>query len=177
MTASGLQFPDNSILSGIIGTNYVARWATATQATSSNTNDTYCNLEVVMPPVTNTANKYLVMSEVHCDDTNNTTAGCGLSVWVEQSNGNGNSQWVAQQGQHCEYESAGQDHYFTMQTWIIDDPGSTHNSPVARVGDQRKYRIYGDANNNNIKFNTTNVGNRIGWTGYLLVVELDAGLF
>lgn len=177
LTGTGLQFPDSNILSGVIGTNYIARWANADQITSSNANDTNLNLEVVMPPVTNVNNKYLLMSEVHCNDNNSNSAGVGLSFWVEQSNGNGNTQWVTQQGYHCQYLSGGYDTYFTQQHWIIDDPGNTHNSPAARVGDQRKYRVYGDANNNNIRFCTTDVGARVGWAGYLLVVEIDAGCF
>lgn len=173
LSGTGLQFPDSSILSGVIGTNYIARWSTETQTSGSGSNDIYCNLEVVMPAPRSNNSKYLVMSEIHTDDTNSATAGCGLNIWVEN---NVSSYWVDQQGNHCDYFSGGGDTYFCMQTIIIDD-GTTADSPAISTGSTRKYRMYGDANSGNIWFCTQHVGGRIGHTGWLLVVELDGGLF
>ncbi len=173
ISGTGLTFPDNSVLSGIIGTNYIARWAVSSQTSGSGSNDIYCNLEVAMPAPRSNNSRYLLMTEVHCDDTNSDTAGVGLSFWVAN---NTSSYWVDQQGHHSEYFSGGADHYFTQQNVHIDD-GTTADSPNILTNSGRTYRVYGDANNSNIWFCTTHVGGRIGWTGYLLVVELDGGLF
>jgi len=173
MSGTGLTFPDSSVLSGIIGTNYIAKWATATQVTHGSSQDAYLNLEVVMPAPKTNNSKYLVMAEVHCDDTNSGGGGVGLSIWVDNT---ASSYWVNQQGTHADYYSGGADHYWTIQSMIMDD-GNVAQSPAINTSQRRKYRLYGDNHNGNMYFCTTNVGGRIGWTGYLFVCELDGGLF
>ena len=182
ISGTGLSFPGIlGELGGVIGPNYIARWArddgpvASSQQLSNN-----LGLEVIMPPVTNVNNKYLIIAEVHTDDTNSNTCGVGLDTWVGATppgGGTEDTQWIDRQGRHNTYISGGYNTYFIQHHWIIDDPGQTYNSPSAVVGQTRKYRVYGNAHNNNINFMNNNVSNHIGWNGYLCVIELDQSLF
>ena len=58
LKGTGLEFPNSDLLSGVIGPNYVARWAT----TSMGNNSDYLNLEVLMPGAASNNSKYLILS-------------------------------------------------------------------------------------------------------------------
>lgn len=134
--------------------------------------DFYLNMQVIMPAARDANSRFLIFAKCNVDDTNSSTFGFGLSIWVEQSNGNGNQQWVRRQGLHAEYFNTGADKYYNQHHMVLDVPGSTGSSPVLRANDQRRYRVYGMANNSNCTGNcgvnaTTNA------TGMLMVIEFD----
>ena len=176
ITGTNLLFPDGKTLEGHPGVEYVARMTYATTQLTVTGSNQYLNIEITMPPAKSSSSRYLLVAESKTDDTNSSTAGCGLSFWVETSGGGGpsNTYWVQRQGAHQTYFSYGADTYYVQNNWFIDT-GSTSTAILA--GQTRKYRLYGDANNGNIWFHTTNVGATLGWNGAMYVVELDGSLF
>lgn len=181
ITGTGLQFPNNDILSGVIGPNYVARWA----KTSMGNNGDFLGLEVTMPPAKSADSRYLIITEANADDSNQSNHGCGLRIWVQTQNGN--SYWVNRQGAHEEYQSGGDDKYVLVHNMIVDDGvnnDGNNNSTNTHIGDEsptiianetRKYRVYGNSNNGNTIWGQ-GVGRHTGWYGFLLVVELDGSI-
>lgn len=180
LKGTGLEFPNSDLLTGVIGPNYVARWATG----SMGSNNEFLNLEVQMPGSKSANSKYLIIAEANTDDTNQNSAGQGLRFWLETPNG---SYWVNRQGAHEEYTDQGGDKYCLIHNMIIDDgvAGTTNNNsngtncgaetqPIV-AGQTRKYRVYGHVNNNNINW-APGVGRTTGWKGYLCVIELDGSI-
>lgn len=181
LTGTGLQFPNSDLLTGVIGPNYVARWATS----SMGNNNDYLGLEVIMPAAKSANSRYLLIGEANCHTTNNSHTGAGLQFWVEKPNGQ--SFWVNRQGAHEEYNGGSGDPYYVLHNFIIDDgnSGTGNNNttgtntgagtPAIVAGETRKYRLYGRNNNSNVDWGT-GVGRQTGWRGYLCVVELDGSI-
>ena len=181
LTSTGLQFPNNDLLTGVIGPNYVARWAT----TSMGSNNDYLNLEVIMPAAKSANSRYLLIGEANAHTSPNGSTGCGLAFWLELQNGN--SYWVNRQGVHEEYGDGSYDPYYVVHNMIIDDGNNstgnddttgTHTGCDTRpivAGETRKYRMYGRCNNNNVDWGN-GVGKQQGWRGYLCVIELDGSI-
>ena len=184
LTADGILFPSGSeLVTG--GAPRSIRWSSTTSATqvAQAGGDVYHQIEVVMPPAVDSNSVYLVWAKSNFDDSNQGTRGIGLSIWVEQSNGNGNSQWVSRQGEHCHYISGSYDVYFNQHHTVLDmcggpasgGGGAYGNSPAVRAGDQRKYRLYNLQNNDNMIGNVNYVSYTEDASGMLIVVELDGG--
>ena len=181
LTGTGLQFPNNDLLTGVIGPNYVARWAT----TSMGSNNDWLNLEVIMPAAKSANSRYLIIGEANAHTSPNGSTGCGLAFWLELQNGN--SYWVNRQGVHEEYGDGSYDPYYVVHNMIIDDGNNstgnddstgTHTGCDTRpvvAGETRKYRMYGRNNNNNVDWGN-GVGKQQGWRGYLCVIELDGSI-
>ena len=184
LTADGIQFPSGSeLITG--GAPRAIRWTSSTSsgsAISQGAGDVYANLELVMPPAVDENSVYLIWAKQNFDDNNSNTRGIGLSIWVEQSNGNGNQQWVSRQGEHCHYINGGFDCYFHQIHTIIDmcggpasgGGGAYGNSPAVRAGDQRRYRLYNLQNNDNM-IGHAGVYQTQDAQGMLVVMELDGG--
>ena len=181
LKGTGLEFPNSDLLTGVIGPNYVARWATATQTY----NHDHLDLEVIMPGAKSNNSKYLIIAEASCHTSNNQSTGAGIRFWLELQNGN--SYWVNIQGAHEEYNDGSRDPYYVVHNMIIDDgdnSGGNNNTngthtgcdtrPVV-AGETRKYRMYGRNNNNNVDWGN-GVGRQTGWRGYLCVIELDGSI-
>jgi hypothetical protein len=184
LTADGILFPSGTeLITG--GAPRSIRWTSTTAATqiAASSGDTYMQLEVIMPPAVDSNSVYLVWAKSGFDDSNSDTRGIGLSIWVEQSNGNGNSQWVSRQGYHCQYTSGGRDYYMHQHHTILDmcggpasgGGGAYGSSPAVRAGDERKYRVYNLQNNSNMIGNCNYVSRQEDASGMLVVLELDGG--
>jgi len=181
LKGTGLEFPNSDLLTGVIGPNYVARWAT----TSMGNNSDYLGLEVTMPAAKSANSKYLIIGEANCHTTNSGATGAGLRFWMELQNGS--SYWVNRQGAHEEYTSGNGDPYYVLHNTMIDDgDNSTGNNNTTGThtgsetqpiiaGQTRKYRMYGHANNGNVDWGN-GVGKQQGWRGYLCVIELDGSI-
>lgn len=181
LKGTGLEFPNSDLLNGVIGPNYVARWAT----TSMGSNNDYLGLQVNMPAAKSANSRYLIIGEANCHTAPNGSTGCGLRFWVQKQNGN--SYWVNRQGGHEEYGDGSYDPYYVVHNMIIDDgnnstgnnnqtntnTGDDTNSIVS--GETRVYRMYGHSHNGNVDWGN-GVGRQTGWRGYLCVVELDGSI-
>lgn len=184
LTADGVQFPSGVELTKG-GAPRSIRWTSTTSATqvSQAAGDVYMGLEVIMPPAVDSNSVYLIWAKTNFDDSNQDTRGCGLSIWVEQDNGNGNSQWVGRQGYHASYTNGGRDYYMHQHYTILDmcggpasgGGGAWGSSPTVSAGAQRRYRVYNLQNNSNMISNVNYVTAQEDASGMLVVVELDGG--
>lgn len=138
--------------------------------------ETYLNLEVTMPAM-KAGSRYRIDGWSSTDDTNSSTYGVGVIIWV-RNNTTGGSYWVHKQSRHTIYESTGADHYFFPHvTYVTDGTEWEGWSSGLSAGTSYTFRLYGWANNGNAWFNTQNMSGRYGPAGGLYVYELDGALF
>lgn len=178
MTGTGLQLPSTLVQKA--GAVRAIRWTSTTSVGQVNNGwsaDTYLNMEVTMPPAKDSNSKYLIFCRTGTDDSNGSTSGFGLSVWVDQLGNGANTQWVRRQGYHADYWNVGEDKYFHTHHWVLDMPGETGNSPSVAAGHTRKYRVYGLANNSSIIANCNYVYLQEDASGLLVVMEIDGSLY
>jgi len=176
--ATGLTLPTGGeILRG--ATLRSLRWTSTTSAsqTAQAANNVYMSMEVTMPPAASDTSIFLCHLKSNFDDSNSATRGCGLSLWVEQDDGNGNQQWVSRQGEHCYYNTGSFNVYWHIHHTILDtgtlNSSATGSTPAVRAGDQRRYRVYNLQNNDNMISNKNGITNQSGASGLLMVLELD----
>ena len=183
LKGTGLEFPNSDLLSGVIGPNYVARWAVQ----SMGSNNDYLGLEVTMPGAKSANSKYLVIGEANGHYAGQTHCGCSLRFWLETPTHGSN--WMNIMGSHEEYNESSNngDPYYLIHNMVIDDGNSSNGNnnstntntgasttPVI-AGETRKYRLYGHSHNSNIDWGN-GVGRQQGWRGYLCVIELDGSI-
>lgn len=136
----------------------------------------YLNLEVTMPAM-KAGSRYKIEGWSSTDDTNSSTYGVGVSIWV-RDNTTGSSYWVHRQSRHTIYDSAGGDHYRLAHVNYVTDGSEWDGYTFGLItGRSYTFRLYGRANNGNAWFNTTNMSDRFGPAGGLYVYELDGALF
>lgn len=141
-----------------------------------NTDNAYLNLEVTMPAM-KSGSKYKIEGWSSTDDTNSSTYGVGLSIWV-RDNTTGNSYWAHRQSRHTIYDSAGGDHYRLAHVNYVTDGSEWDGYTLGLIaGRSYTFRLYGRTNNSNGWFNTTNMSDRFGPAGGLYVYELDGACF
>ncbi len=158
------------------------RWSHTTNLTSevtmSNSSEYYMSCEVTMPPAVGSDSIYLLWAQCVFDDTNSNTNGMGLCFWVEQD---GNSEWIHRAGDHSTYDSYGGDRYrhgICTELDLPNDPtsggGNFGQSPNVSAGKIRKYRLYANAHNSNLR-GLCGVGGQDRSRAQLIVCELSRG--
>lgn len=140
------------------------------------TDAVWLNMEVTMPAM-KAGSRYKIEGWSSTDDTNSSTYGVGLSIWV-RDNTTGNSYWVHRQSRHTIYDSVGTDHYELAHVeYLTNGTEWDGYSSGLIAGRSYTFRIYGRTNNGNGWFNTVNMSDRFGPAGGLVVYELDGALF
>lgn len=140
------------------------------------TDNVYLNVEVTMPAM-KAGSRYKIEGWSSTDDTNSSTYGVGLSIWV-RDNTTGNSYWAHRQSRHTIYDSAGGDHYRLAHVNYVTDGSEWDGYTLGLVaGRSYTFRLYGRTNNGNGWFNTVNMSDRFGPATGLYVYELDGACF
>ncbi len=125
---------------------------------------------LTMPPTKDSGSRYLVMGMGHWDDTNSSTGGGGLGLWVNVQGVN--SYWVYKAGHHAKYDNRGQDKYRVVWATAIDDG---NNSSTITAGQTREYKLYGQSHNGNVNWNCGS-GSEVGPGSRLIVIEFDGSI-
>lgn len=134
----------------------------------------YINLELTMPPVKRTGNKYLINAWSSCDNASSGGgSGTGLTLWKSNPQNVSGGAFLNAWGGHAEYIGAAHDFYTAPNTWFLDDGTNSNANYTYTAGHVWTFRVYGQCWSTTTNFNTTNVGNRIGPTGYLQVFEIS----
>ena len=175
LNGTNLTFSNGSNVSGagrIVAVRYSyyqSEFTNAGQYTDDN-----LNVEVTMPPAASNDSRYLIMGESNTNDTNSSTTGAGIEIWVETSGGGGStdSYWVSRPGTHSHYYAVGSDKYYSLHNMHIDDGASSYQ---ILAGQTRKYRLYGQNHNGNVYW-SANVGGQEGPRTKLIVIEFDGSL-
>ena len=148
----------------------------AADNTSVATDNVYLNLEVTMPAM-KAGSRYKIEGWSSTDDTNSSTYGVGLSIWV-RDNTTGSSYWVHRQSRHTIYDNTSVDKYRLAHVNYVTNGGEWDGYTLGLVaGRSYSFRLYGRTNNGNGLFNTTNMSDRFGPAGGLYVYELDGACF
>ena len=158
------------------------RWSHTTNRTSgpnmTNSSEYYMECEVTMPPAVGSDSVYLMWGQCVFDDTNSSTNGIGLCFWVEQD---GQSEWIHRAGDHSTYDSGGGDRYRHAVMTDLDLPndpttggGNFGSSMSVTAGKVRKYRLYANAHNSNMR-GCAGVGGQDRSRAQLIVCELSGG--
>lgn len=163
----------SNVTSSIVSFRYDQR---AADNVTVGTDAVYLNMEVTMPAM-KAGSRYKIEGWSSTDDTNSSTYGVGLSIWV-RDNTTGNSYWAHRQSRHTIYDSAGGDHYRLAHVNYVTT-GTEWDGYTSGLVAGRSYtfRLYGRTNNGNGWFNTTNMSDRFGPAGGLYVWEIDGGMF
>lgn len=163
----------STVSNGIVSCRY--NYQAASNITVG-TDAVWLNMEVTMPAM-KAGSRYKIEGWSSTDDTNSSTYGVGLLIWV-RDNTTGNSYWVHRQSRHTIYDSVGTDHYELAHVEYVTN-GTEWDGYSAGLVTGRSYtfRIYGRTNNGNGWFNTTNMSDRFGPAGGIVVYELDGASF
>lgn len=171
LLGAGILFNDATTMNDafVIRAIRYAGYATP-QTNSAQQADDFLNVAVTMPPTTSATSRYLILAESNTDDTNQVTAGAGVSIWV-QVNG-GTSYWVSRPGTHSTYSSFSADKYYSLHNVHIDDGA---NTVAIAAGQTRLYRLYGQNHNGNIIFQA-GVANQYANRTKIVVIEFDGAV-
>lgn len=175
LNSTGLTFSNGSSVTGagrIVAVRYA--YSTSQFSNSSQYADDHLNVEVTMPPAASNDSRYIIMGESNTNDSNSSTKGAGIEIWVETSGGGGstNSYWVCRPGTHSHYHNEGSDKYYCLHNFHLDDGAGTYQ---ILAGQTRKYRLYGQNHNGNVYWNA-GVGGQEGARTKLIVMEIDGSL-
>ena len=181
ISGTNLTFPSGGSITGG-GELRSIRWSHPGNITTAvymnSQSEYYMNCEVTMPPAVGADSIYLIWGQCVFDDTNSSTNGAGLCIWVEQD---GSSEWIHRQGDHSTYDSIGGDRYRFCTTTELDLPndpttgggnyGSSYNVSAGKV---RKYRLYAHGHNSNM-IGCCGVGGQDKSRAQIIVAELSGG--
>jgi hypothetical protein len=159
--------------SGVVASR-IATVGSTSVTVNSGSGHVYLGLEVVMPAVKRTGNRYMIWAWSNTDDVEGNASGVGLSLWGEVA---GSSYWIQAKGNHSEYCSEATDKYRTPSlTYLTNGTDWSGYSGGFTAGQSMKFRLYGQSNYQNINYQC-GVGGHLGAGAVLMVFELSADLF